>query len=389
VALLIAILVAPIVMVSGFFAIEILAGIRGGPAIPGTAPSPRDRVVIVVPAHDEERIICETLPLLKAETRGLAEILLVADNCLDETARAARNYGVEVIERSDPANPGKGFALAFAQKHLARNPPATVVVVDADCTIDRASLVALAVAAQTGARPCQAVNLLRPKAGASTFVALSSFAFMLRNLVRQRGLQRLAGSVHLTGTGMAIPWELFDHRRLADSSIVEDVKLGLALTGAGNGPILVPEATIWSDPSTTSGTLAQRKRWEGGYIALALESAPQSFRQALHRKSPRAFCRAMDLCVPPAALLVLLNLVTLAIAAGLTFATSAGWGPVIVQMGVFIAAGMAVLAAWWSEGRRFIGLGTLVLMPLYVVWKLPLYLGLRLKGQQDWLRPGR
>lgn len=386
---LIAILVAPVVLVTGFFVVEIAAGLRREPPGRGAEPSLIGRAVVVVPAHDEERIISETLARLAAEIQGVADLLVVADNCIDGTASAARERGVEVIERHDEAHKGKGFALAFAQQHLTQNPPAVVVVIDADCAIDKASLLALAAAAEWHKRPCQAVNLLRPQTGTSAFVAISTFAFMLKNLVRQRGLQRLAGSVHLTGTGMALPWNLFDHRSLANSSIVEDVKLGLELTKAGKGPMLVPAATVWSDPSTYSGTLAQRKRWEGGYIALALRTAPKSLGAALLRADLPAFCRALDLCVPPIALLVVMNLLVLGIALGLALATSGGWGSVLLQSAVLAAAGIAVLIAWWREGRRFVSLGTLAMIPFYILWKLPLYLGLRLKGQREWLRTGR
>ena len=386
---LIALLVAPVVLVTGFFVVEIAAGLRRKPTPGGVAPSLLGRAVVVVPAHDEECIISETLARLVTESRGVADLLVVADNCRDGTARVARDCGVEVIERHDESHRGKGFALAFAQKHLSQDPPAVVVVIDADCAIDKASLLTLAAAAERHARPGQAVNLLRPGIGASAFVAISSFAFMLKNLVRQRGLQRLAGSVHLTGTGMALPWDLFQHRRLANSSIVEDVKLGLELTNAGKGPMLVPGATVWSDPSTSAGTLAQRKRWEGGYIALALETAPRALWTALLQGSLRAAYRALDLCVPPIALLVMLNLAVLGVAIGLTLATSAGWGPIMVQLAVLAAAGIAVLVAWWREGRDFVSFRTLALIPFYVAWKLPLYLGLRLKGQRDWQRTGR
>ena len=386
---LIAILVAPVVLVTGFFVVEIAAGIRRQPPGRGAASSLQGRAVVVVPAHDEERIIGETLARLMAETQGVAELLVVADNCSDGTASVARERGVEVIERHDETHRGKGFALAFAQKRLSRDPPAVVIVIDADCIIDKASLLTLAAAAERHGRPCQAVNLLRPKSAASAFVAISSFAFMLKNLVRQRGLQRLAGSVHLTGTGMAFPWDLFEHRRLANSSIVEDVKLGLELTKAGKGPMLVPDAIVWSDPSSSSGTLAQRKRWEGGYIALALGTAPRSLRDALLQGDLRATCRALDLCVPPIALLVVMNLIVLGVATGLALAASGGWGAIILQSAVLAAAGIAVLVAWWREGRSFVSFRTLAMIPFYIVWKLPLYLGLRLKGQRDWLRTGR
>ena len=75
---------------------------------------------------------------------------------------------------------------------------------------------------------------------------VSNFAFMIRNLVRQRGLQRLAGRVHLTGTGMAFPWTLFADADLGGGSIVEDLNLGMSLAANGHPPILVEGATVWS-----------------------------------------------------------------------------------------------------------------------------------------------
>jgi hypothetical protein len=49
-----------------------------------------------------------------------------------------------------------------------------------------------------------------------------------------------------------------------------------------------------------------------------------------------------------------------------------------------------VLAAWLCEGRRFVSLGVLARIPLYVLWKLPMYLGFARRGAPDeWLRTGR
>lgn len=390
---LIALLVAPAVIVTSFFALEIAAGLRRNaryPAIDARAPgaAPRGRTVIVVPAHDEEGVIGEAISRLKVEAEGVAEILIVADNCRDGTARAAQECGVEVVERHDETRRGKGFALAFAQAHLAKKPPAVVVVLDADCFIDKDSLRLLAATAEEHGRPCQSVNLLRPSRG-TPLVAVSTFAFMLKNLVRQRGLQRLAGSVHLAGTGMAFPWTLFDHDRLATSSIVEDVKLGVELTSMGKGPMLVPAATVWSNPSSAAGTLVQRTRWEGGYIALALEVAPKLLRHAFATLDPRALCRGLDLCVPPVALLAVLNLAILTVAIALTITASVSWWPVTLLLVALSAAALAVLFAWWREGRKFISVGQLACVPFYIMWKLPLYLGMRRRGSTEWLRTGR
>jgi len=50
----------------------------------------------------------------------------------------------------------------------------------------------------------------------------------------------------------------------------------------------------------------------------------------------------------------------------------------------------AVLVAWAREAREFISLGVLARLPLYVIWKLPMYLGLARRGTpKEWLRTGR
>jgi len=90
----------------------------------------------------------------------------------------------------------EGAALPVGRFHRYKPYVAGVVIVlDADCRIDAKSLRALiACVAETGT-PCQAVNLLAPDLGAGPLVQISSFAFMIKNLVRQRALQRLAGDV--------------------------------------------------------------------------------------------------------------------------------------------------------------------------------------------------
>ena len=204
---LVAILLAPFAILAAFFAVEILVGLRR--AHDSAGGDLAASAVIVIPAHDEAMVIGRTLQSLKPALAENMRILVVADNCTDDTAQLARDGGVEVVERNDAQNRGKGFALAFAAEHLAAAPPAVFVVLDADCSMDAASLRNLVSAAAVSGRPSQAINLLRPNRRFTPLVQLSSFGFMLKNLVRQRGLQRLAGRVHLTGTGMAMPFQLF------------------------------------------------------------------------------------------------------------------------------------------------------------------------------------
>jgi glycosyltransferase involved in cell wall biosynthesis len=382
------VLVVPVAVLTGFFAVEIFAGLRPLCSA-GYADVAGFSAVIVIPAHDEEAVIECTVRDTMREAGTAALVLVVADNCTDRTADIARVTGASVLERSDPECRGKGFALAAGREHLRGNPPGVVIVLDADCRIDAKSLrVLIAGVAQTG-RPCQGVNLLAPDLAAGSLVQISSFAFMIKNLVRQRALQRLAGRAHLTGTGMALPWPLFAQANLGGSNIVEDLALGLELAERSAPPMLVEHATVWSPAASAGGTLVQRRRWEGGFLATMLQTAPGALVRSIQRADAPSFCAALDLCIPPLALLVMLNGAAFVLALVAVLAGGAAW-PVIAQIVVGIVAAFAVGLAWLREGRRFASAATLLRLPFYVFWKLPMYLGLVRRGApRDWLRTGR
>lgn len=382
-------LLLPVLLATAMFVAEVVAGLRRGRPL-CQQPGHRPRAVIVIPAHDEEAVIGGTLVALVQASAGVAEILVVADNCIDATADITRQHGVRVTERQDTARRGKGFALDHARQLLTLDPPEVVVVLDADCTTDRASLVALISAAARINRPAQAINLLRPDRSAPPLVQISTFAFMLKNLVRQRGLQRLARRVHLTGTGMALPWPLFQEAKLATASIVEDIKLGIELAEAGHAPLLAHDARVWSNPADAAGTLVQRRRWEGGFLATMRQAAPKALKRGVRQADLRSLLAGLDLCVPPLALLGALNAGLFLAAALLTWLFTANWWPVGVHAGVLLAAGTAVLLAWWREGRAFLAGRELLKLPFYVLWKVPMYIGLRRDGTpKEWLRTGR
>jgi hypothetical protein len=73
----------------------------------------------------------------------------------------------------------------------------------------------------------------------------------------------------------------------------------------------------------------------------------------------------------------------------LAFIGGLGW-PVCVQIVVALVALIALAWAWVREGRRFASGTTLLRLPIYVLWKLPIYLGLVRRGvPKEWLRSGR
>jgi cellulose synthase/poly-beta-1,6-N-acetylglucosamine synthase-like glycosyltransferase len=382
------ILLAPLLLINAVFVIEVAFGLRRTAGRQWSAIS--QRTAIILPAHNEEQVIEGTLQGLTGIAPHQFDIVVVADNCSDRTAALARRYPVTVIEREDDRRRGKGFALAFAREWLRREPPAAVIVLDSDCRTDRDSLLALAGRCEQTGGAVQAINLLEPAPTAGPLVQVSSFAFLIKNLVRQRGLQRLAGSVHLTGTGMCLPWEQFDGADLATSSIVEDIRLGLELARSGKHPRLEEGAVVWSPHAEQANTLGQRSRWEGGFLAMARTAAPALIRRGFATLSPRTLFAGLDLLVPPLALLAMLDILALAGAALLAAAGAISWLPALALGGIGLLAAIALLLAWWREGRAFLSPAALFRLPLYPLWKLPMYLKLARSGApKQWQRTER
>ncbi|MBB5686636.1 glycosyltransferase family 2 protein [Sphingobium boeckii] len=346
------------------------------------------RTIVLMPAHDEaagiERTIAEVLPRLPDG----AQLLIVADNCCDNTAALARAAHCAVIERHDPAHRGKGYALAFGRDHLCANPPDCVIVLDADCVPEPKALALLAAEATRTGKPAQACYLMQPNRIASPMVQISNFAFLIKNLVRQRGASALGAPALLTGTGMAFPWAIFKDAPLASGNIVEDLALGVDLSRAGHAPRFLEQARVWSVAASEGDTLTQRTRWEHGFVATARSHGLPLALEGLRRGRWPLFWLGLHLLVPPLALLFMAGTVVLTMLLLLMLA-GAGFGPALLLFSMMAASGLAILLAWRGFGRAMIAPGALLRLPLYALWKIPVYLKLVRGAETNWVRTKR
>lgn len=346
------------------------------------------RTTILIPAHNEADGIQSTLLRLKDVCPEGTEILVIADNCSDDTAGIARSLGVRVAERFDTSHRGKGFALDFGRSHIDADMCDVVIVLDADCVPEPGSITALSASVRDRGVPAQSINLLEPGKGRGPMVEISSFAFMVKNLIRQRGLVRSGGPALLTGTGMAFPQALFGSIPLATSNIVEDLGLTIRLCLDGVRPVLVNDARVWSAPASEKETLIQRERWEHGFVSMAVRYGLPTVINGLLKGNWSAFRLGLHLLVPPLVILFLATAIATIVLAGLTLVgASPVW--VLCLTGLTLISLGAVAAIWHREGRKFLDARTLARIPGYMLWKLPLYLKLVKGRQTEWIRTGR
>jgi hypothetical protein len=361
------------------------------PARHGAAASrgPRPRIAILVPAHDEEAGIARTVTALLGELAPGDRLLVIADNCSDRTASVAREAGAEVVERHDPTRRGKGFALSFGAKALFERPPDVVIVMDADCRVERGTLEMLARAAHETERPAQAVYLMHSTSHEGRS-GLSEFAFLLRNLVRPLGLLRLGFPCQLTGTGMAFPWLLFRDAPPTESFLVEDLLLGHELALGGHPPLLCEDVTVSADfPSGEAASFKQRRRWEHGQLAVLLGTAPRLLAAGLMGRSGALVALGLDAIVPPLAFFVVLELGALGVGCAIALLGGSSVPLTLACVGMGALA-LGVGAAWLVRGRDVLPLSELAAIPRYVLWKLPLYGSFLRRGPHaEWERTER
>ncbi len=378
-------LLAPILILAA----EVAAALFAEEHAPAPPAGTRPRVAVLIPAHDEGSGIGDTLRALIPQLRHGDRLLVVADNCADDTAAVAATEGAEVIVRSDRSLRGKGYALDFGMRHLEQAPPDAVLIVDADCRLTEGSVERLALLCASTARPVQALNLSHAPPGAGVKVRIAEFASALKNLVRPLGLRRLGLPCQLTGTGMMFPWKCISTAQLATAHIVEDLKLGLDLTAAGYPPLFCPDARVSSYfPASEEGFKAQRTRWEHGYLGVLLKDAPAVLLRALRAGDAQLLSLGLDLCVPPVALLSLL-VAAVWIASALLQAISHRDGPLLLATVTAGLLALSVLASWARFGRRIVSLGTLALAIVYALWKAPVYARFLVARQLDWVRSKR
>ncbi|HWP82699.1 MAG TPA: glycosyltransferase [Bacteroidota bacterium] len=347
------------------------------------------RFTIVIPAHNEAGTIERTLHSLNRIEYDLERytVVVIADNCSDQTAEIAWAHGATVLERNNRAKRGKGYALAWAFERLPFDGDA-VVVVDADSVVSRNFLLVMNFYLEQGARVIQANDLPLPQPNAWSS-EVTRIGMTLYNYARPLGRQAIGCSAGLRGNGMCfsadvlrdVPWKAF--------SLTEDVEYGLQLLLCGIPVTFAPEAAVLASmPTNAKNALTQRARWEAGRYPVIKKYAIGLLIEAMRRRSVAVFDAFIDLLIPPFvnlfAISFLFFLLTLLTRDILSHWIVIGWVLVLMLGIIHVLLGLA------SAGSDRDLYRALLYIPRYVAWKIGLYLKMLLRGsRREWIRTTR
>jgi poly-beta-1,6-N-acetyl-D-glucosamine synthase len=241
---------------------------------------PPARVIAIIPAHNEEIGIAQTIDSLRRQTQAPDRILVAADNCTDGTVDIARAMGVEVLETRDNTARKAGAlnqGLAMVLPDLL--PHDVVLMMDADSRLNHDFVSA-------GMAYFECWPLRGGISGSYVAADHPSRVALLQKIEYTQGLRtvhRRAGRIHVL-SGAATMFTVESLRKVAgmrgntlipgvkglvydESSLTEDYELTVALKRVGYDPRCAIDCVVVTDVMPTwHDWMVQRLRWQRGTL---------------------------------------------------------------------------------------------------------------------------
>ena len=267
------------------------------------------RLRVVIPAHDEERVIGNLVSDLRGQDfpASHCRIWVLADRCRDRTAHVAERGGARVAKRRRGPE-GKGELLKW---HLSDHPlgdDEALVVLDADNRVAADFLSRLTHALDNGAQVVQA-SVLPSNPDASPIAAAAGLGdWMAREMIYKKRASR-GQLVELGGTGLCVTARALSASGGWTGSFAEDLDLTVRLLMAGHQVEYLPGVRVWDEkPVDLRSAVGQRRRWASGRTAVRRQRGGSLWRAALSRRSRPMMSLALRLALPGRAFRLLVAL---------------------------------------------------------------------------------
>lgn len=355
--------------------------------IPTSSVEP-PRLLFVVPAHDEERLIPACLSSLRRMHSGncATDILVLLDACTDGTAAATSAAGVRtlVLSTEEPLGKARLLERAIAQRvHVGYD---AVVIVDADSTVAADIAEVFAASPELRAIVQQGHHgLANPDDS-----WLTRLASLLNGVRYELQLPLRAGAdlnAPLTGNGMCIGSDVLIRFGVRCATIKEDLELYARYTLSGVRIVYQPRALVHAREAADMGAArTQRLRWEAGKWDILRRYGP-SIAMA-NRLSLRQRIDALGEIshhgpVVHAGVAVAVGGPLLA-ASGIHRAMGAAALATVVPLAIGVAIALARRPDWLRVMVSMMGI------PLYLVWRMGILLmGALPRSRKLWIRSPR
>lgn len=255
------------------------------------------RFLCVTAAHNESAVIgLHVQNLMGMEyPKDLFDVVVVADNCTDDTAALAVAAGAHVWTRHNRLERGKGFALRWAfHERAALSDYDAVCVFDADNLVDPNFLQVMAQHLREGQTAIQAyLDTKNPWDSWTTSSYAMAYWFM--NRFWQHPRIRLGLSGALGGTGFCLDRRLLDTLPWEATSLTEDLEYSVRVVLGGQRVYWTPLTRVYDEkPVSLKASFPQRTRWLRGHWTTAFRYSGALLKKSL-RGNFRARWQALDI----------------------------------------------------------------------------------------------
>jgi len=349
------------------------------------------RFAIIIPAHNEAKVIQKTLTSLKSldYPKNSYDIIVICDNCDDNTAQIVQRNEIRFFERVDKNRKGKGYALQWLFDKIKDDTRYDAfVIIDADSIVAPNLLSILNQKICEGARAIQSFyDVINPEK--SPMASLSYLGFLLSRNLRYKGRERLGWSTNLLGNGMCFSRDIISKYGWNATSIVEDLEYGIMLHLNGVRVHFASEAKIYAEiPATFRDAKIQRTRWDIGKFHIRNKYALKLLKRWILKKDISFLDSALELLIPPYSLLLAVCFVLFGLfmlvsfdVRGLLFYL---WLTIICSLILYTLLGLIVGKAKLDIYRN------LVYAPFFIIWRIVIVVkGLLVGNKGRWIKTQR
>jgi len=314
---------------------------------PEKGAAPRTRIAVIIPAHNESLLIERTINSIRESyyPEELFDIIVIADNCTDDTAAIAASNGARSLQRFDEEKKGKGYALQMAFESAVEEKwdYEAYLIIDADSIVSEGLLQKVNDYILSGFHVLNCVNLIEDSSGTQALENVR-IAFVLRNM-RNAGIAALGGSAPLLGNGMVFSRSIVENYGWSAFSITEDREEWAYLYSKGVKTGYIHEAAVVSDmPDTLKDLENPRSRWDTGIMDIIGLFFFPFLSRLFAEKTPGALVTFMELVTLPFTLLFFIIIISTALTLALHSLVSGYvtllWGISFFLMALSVIAGL-------------------------------------------------
>jgi len=337
--------------------------------VPGPM-EPLNRFAILVPAHNEELLVstlCQSLQQIDYP-KEYYEIFIIADNCNDRTADICSLYPLQVLERHEPDNGGKGQALAWGLQQISLGQFDAVFIVDADNYVDPVILRELSCLLNQGEQAIQCYNAVGNRDD-SWFTQLLFVSRTIGNLLYHEAKYRLGLSSYLMGNGLCFKSELLQKKGWTAFSAGEDWEYYAQLVEDNIKIGFAAKARVFHQESRSlNQATSQRLRWSSGRFSIARTLGLRLLIKGVKERNWLVFDASFPLIFPNYSLQINLTLGALFFA----FLLPASAIKVFFLMsflGLLAGQSLLFLAGAFIAGSPWKIFCAVLYVPLFLMWK--------------------